>query len=483
MIDFDRFLSQPRCCLIAPAGYGKTHSIVECLARTSGRQLILTHTHAGVAALREKLRNASIATSKYELSTISAVAQQLSTCFTAKKDACPQDDRAYFGWSLKRALELIHCPAIVKIFEMSYAGLLVDEYQDCTVLQHQFIELLGAKMPIRVFGDPMQGIFGFNDPLVDFTKDLSLYTRFQLDEPWRWKRTNPTLGLEIAHIRECLEKGSPITESEYNEIKFVTLERGELEVKIRELANSLQGSGSTLILANGPRREYRSHIAKLFGGGCSIVEAIDDREFYEQARVVDGLTTSNCCESLYNLATSLFFKTGVDVWLTPNGAKQKKSVSDREKSACLAKAIDGLKNKPDGSSFFMCIDALSKIAGIALLSHEKYFSLTSAIQSALSEGTSVLVAMRKERNVVRGMGRRPRRFSVGSTLLTKGLEFDNVIVCDYDSAYNLATEEGKRNFYVAVSRACKSLCIVRVKRIPFAERLARFRSNIGGQRT
>ena len=67
MFDFDRFLCEPKACLIAPAGSGKTYTIVECLKRLPGRQLVVTHTHAGVAALREKIRRADIPKSKYEL--------------------------------------------------------------------------------------------------------------------------------------------------------------------------------------------------------------------------------------------------------------------------------------------------------------------------------------------------------------------------------------------------------------------------------
>lgn len=38
--------------LIAPAGYGKTYTIAECVAMGDGKSLILTHTNAGVAALK-----------------------------------------------------------------------------------------------------------------------------------------------------------------------------------------------------------------------------------------------------------------------------------------------------------------------------------------------------------------------------------------------------------------------------------------------
>ena len=55
MFDINEFVSKPKSLLIAPAGYGKTHTIAECLKYTAGSQLVLTHTHAGGASLTEKL--------------------------------------------------------------------------------------------------------------------------------------------------------------------------------------------------------------------------------------------------------------------------------------------------------------------------------------------------------------------------------------------------------------------------------------------
>jgi hypothetical protein len=54
------FVSSPKSLLIAPAGYGKTHTIAECLKYTVGHQLILTHTHAGVASIKEKVKKQTL---------------------------------------------------------------------------------------------------------------------------------------------------------------------------------------------------------------------------------------------------------------------------------------------------------------------------------------------------------------------------------------------------------------------------------------
>ena len=64
-------LAENRCqSLIGPAGSGKTESIACALQNSDGRQLVLTHTHAGVRSLRKKFNKFKIPQSKYVLETI-----------------------------------------------------------------------------------------------------------------------------------------------------------------------------------------------------------------------------------------------------------------------------------------------------------------------------------------------------------------------------------------------------------------------------
>jgi DNA helicase-2/ATP-dependent DNA helicase PcrA len=57
-------------CVTAAAGCGKTEAIVRAVALVEGKQLILTHTNAGVAALRTRLRKYAIPESNYRVDTI-----------------------------------------------------------------------------------------------------------------------------------------------------------------------------------------------------------------------------------------------------------------------------------------------------------------------------------------------------------------------------------------------------------------------------
>ena len=59
-----------RGSIIAPAGFGKTEQIARASSVALGRRLILTHTHAGVDALRKRLVKLNVPSSKYRVDTI-----------------------------------------------------------------------------------------------------------------------------------------------------------------------------------------------------------------------------------------------------------------------------------------------------------------------------------------------------------------------------------------------------------------------------
>ena len=87
-MDIDTFLSANKSMVIAPAGFGKTYTIAECIASYRGekRVLVLTHTHAGIASLKEKFRLKNIPSSTYQLETICGFALNLVKAYHLNKD-------------------------------------------------------------------------------------------------------------------------------------------------------------------------------------------------------------------------------------------------------------------------------------------------------------------------------------------------------------------------------------------------------------
>ena len=133
-MNYQEFISSPKSFLIAPAGYGKTYSIAECLRHTpdNHKQLILTHTHAGIASIKEKVTEMGVESSKYHIETITGFAQKYVLAFCDHAEFPPQEDKGYFDTIIENAIGLFSLDSVKRIVKCTYDGLFVDEYQDCT---------------------------------------------------------------------------------------------------------------------------------------------------------------------------------------------------------------------------------------------------------------------------------------------------------------------------------------------------------------
>lgn len=67
--------------LIGPAGCGKTQIIVESALAAGGRQLVLTHTHAGVASLRTRARKLGAGSDTITVDTVASWALRYALAF------------------------------------------------------------------------------------------------------------------------------------------------------------------------------------------------------------------------------------------------------------------------------------------------------------------------------------------------------------------------------------------------------------------
>src|SRR5712664_1999310 len=70
--------------IVAAAGCGKTEQIANATHLSGGRRLILTHTHAGVDVLRQRLRKLNVPRSKFRLDTIAGWCLRYAASFPAR---------------------------------------------------------------------------------------------------------------------------------------------------------------------------------------------------------------------------------------------------------------------------------------------------------------------------------------------------------------------------------------------------------------
>jgi len=84
---------------------------------------------------------------------------------------------------------------------------------------------------------------------------------------------------------------------------------------------------------------------------------------------------------------------------------------------------------------------------------ELFSDLCKAIDNASLQGGVVYESMKNIRNIKRHIGKTIHGKSIGTTLLTKGLEFETVVVLDAQKI------DCPKNFYVAFTRASRRLIV------------------------
>lgn len=217
----------PLVVIEAAAGCGKTYqgaSYAKDVVGTlgGGRLLILTHTHAACDVFADRTRDAG---SRVEIKTIDALIMQIATAYHLPL-ALPRD-LGTWAWqdngsgfeimAAKVAVLLRNQPMIARALALRYPVVICDEHQDCTLDRHAIVMALrAAGATLRIFGDPMQRLFGEKTDKAaraDCERWNALKasgTSDKLEKPHRWDAGCPLLGEWIQRARRSLDKGYPI---------------------------------------------------------------------------------------------------------------------------------------------------------------------------------------------------------------------------------------------------------------------------------
>jgi superfamily I DNA/RNA helicase len=460
-MDYQAFVDGEKTLLIAPAGYGKTHTIVECLKHTSGKQLILTHTHAGVASIKEKLSKENISADKYAVETISSFAQKYVHSFYMGADIPEQDARDkndptkdYHSFIIRKAIETFQSSIVKQIILSSYYGLFVDEYQDCTKPQHSMIMELSNVLPTHILGDPLQGIFDFNGEIIDFETDLSSFEKFpELSTPERWYRSNSrSLGDALKDIRQILVSKETVDFSQFTSINLFEVETGGIYIPgniCNVELNKIRDNESVLIISPDSTNKHTRIKFTQYFKDFYLVESIDDKDFYSLAKQLDEIVEDISEKSIRDFSYEIFYKTGLNDWFNNNGFKNKKDAQDKSTISQIREGIATAK-KTDIKDILNLIHGLKEVK---IIRKGLFQSLIKSLELSCLEDSSVFDAMKKQRNNIRRSGRKIKGKCIGTTLLTKGLEFDTVVILD---AHKFKCP---KHLYVALTRCCKQLII------------------------
>ena len=456
-MDHVSFTSKDKALLVAPAGYGKTFTLAECLQYTTGKSLVLTHTHAGVASIKKKLKEAHIHSSKYSVETISSFAQKYTKSFYMGSDIPTQEDtKTYHPFIIKKASVIFSIPLVKKVIQITYSGLFVDEYQDCSKEHHQMLSELMNYLPTRIFGDPLQGVFDFNGELVDFNIDLADFEVFpSLAVPHRWNQVGAyKLGKSLKTIRKKLEDNEEINLNDYKD-SIEIIVGNESDIYDRNSAyfkklNGIKDEKSLLVIhPNSMNKHPRIKFSKSFKG-IRLIESIDDKDFYKLAKMIDNIAHDTLILDVRELSYLIFNKTGLNNWFNERALKKKKNEKDRERVSIL---LSNIQSYQDFRDVIGILKAISDLPDVHCSRQELLKSLFKAIEIAALTKISVIEGMREQRNKIRRSGRRVEGRHIGTTLLTKGLEFDVVAILDAQKFTS------PKHLYVALTRCRKRLIV------------------------
>lgn len=452
-----------RGTVTAPAGCGKTQLIVQALAshRDSKPILVLTHTNAGVAALRGRLDRAGVPSSAYRLSTIDGWAIRLISTFPSRSAHDPEILRLTAPASDYPAIrdtawKLLHAGHVSEVLKASYEHLIVDEYQDCSVTQHYIVYFLSLILPTCVLGDPMQAIFGFRgNALADWNQQVCAHFPVvaELATPWRWRNVGAeALGQWLLEARRLLVAGQSVDlrTGPLEHVSWIQAVRPNDHVQRLAAARTAPptADGRVLIIADSRNRAAQQNFASQTPG-ASTVEAVDLQDLIAFANDFD-VGSAGALTQLLALAQSVMTNVGVPE-LTRRLESLQRGTARNPPNEAESRALAFVR-APSIAAATSLLSELRALPNVRVYRPAILYGLLRALRDA-SAGTLPLAETAKRvREENRLLGRPLPMRAVGSTLLLKGLEAEVAVLLNTDGM-------SVQHLYVAMTRGSMKLVV------------------------
>lgn len=452
-----------RGTVTAPAGCGKTHLIAEALTRHRSDKpiLVLTHTNAGVVALRGRLDKAGVPSKAYRLSTIDGWAMRLISMFPRRSGhdpnllnlASPGTDYPNIRVAAAKLLKAGH---VADVLKASYARLIVDEYQDCSVRQHAVVGYAAQTLPTCVLGDPMQAIFGFGgDDLATWDEQVCRYFPLvgELTTPWRWINAGAEpLGRWLLEIRGRLVRGEPIDiRTAPAGVTWVHLDGTNDHEKRLEAARVRPSSvnGRVLIIGESTSPDSQRRFASQTPGAVTV-EAVDLKDLVAFARRFDP-SLPHALQLLAEFAQGVMRNVGAADFVQRVSSLQR-GTARRDATDAESVALAFVRDPSHRRAVDVLVE-IGKQVGVTPHRPAVFRACIKALQlCAGTEGLTFQDAAVRIREQNRMVGRPLPQRAVGSTLLLKGLEAEAAVVLNADDL-------DARNLYVAMTRGSQHLVV------------------------
>lgn len=451
--------------VIAPAGYGKTHLIAMAVQASMQRQLILTHTYAGINAIKKKMQGLAVPASRYQIDTIASWVLRLCLHFP-KTSKWSQEYPSGKEWGklYEAGTALLDRPFVERFVRSSYAGVYVDEYQDCSAQQHMLVEALTKLLPCRLLGDPMQAIFDFADKPVDWAQHV--YPHYQLlgelKTPWRWRKAGAhELGDWLDEASKQLRATGKISLAAPLPmgVKKVSVDLTDFTTpgRLNFFFPYLKHEEAVIAIHSGnPKSKNKTHnLAKSLGGRFSSIEEVEGKDLFRFIKKLEAAKTANhqlclviefakdCCNAVDGILSAAT-KRGEHAKATkatkyPELLELANQYLTGPSSPKLARLMTAIQMNAETSIYRR--DLLNRFMKVLRL-HEHNTAL------------SLMESAQRYQRDFRHSGRPIRHNKlIGTTLLVKGLEYDHAIILEAESM-------SPKELYVALTRGAKSITIV-----------------------
>ena len=452
-------LANHKCAsVVAPAGCGKTYLISEAVSHTKGCQLVLTHSHAGKSAITTRMREMHVPMERYCVATLDSFALNYARAFPTIGEVAGKSLESFDWPAIRRgAAKALGNTAVQNVVHATYAGIFVDEYQDCDKPQHELVISLAQLLPCRILGDPLQAVFkplhkgeslSWHDAVKVFPQIGTLST------PHRWKNCNSGLGEWLLHVRQSVEKGESVPLRDHGVPGLSVIQTSDYVRKLTECYNILDHTeGRVVILRRFPNECHA--LASKLKNRCVVFEDIQLGELERPAGEIFRFTGFDRMNAVIQFAHR---------WLS--------NIPDAVRNACerllagkhpttkdpqAIAVIARLRQVAESNKLLAVDEALAQYEQCkpTFKSFEVWRGLRKAIQAYdPNEKDTLLQTVQNQRDALRRLGRKLPTRSIATPLLVKGLECEHALIFDLD------TIESNESLYVSLTRASTTLTLI-----------------------
>lgn len=449
--------SKHNAAIVAPAGHGKTEMITDLVDKLPGKKLVLTHTNAGVSALTQRLAKKNINREKYYLSTISSFCMKWCEAYPVTAGINPKiaiTDNSFYNDQTCGTARIFTNGWAREVVKSTYSCVIVDEYQDCVIEQHQVFLELNKTVPVYVLGDPLQAIFGWAGKPVSWT-NIGFERVCIQTAPHRWERSNIALGEYLTAVRDILKPSL-----EGKRVRLSTVPNGSFIKRISPAAargtalyNEMNRYQSALYLTKWPQAQCS--FSRQTGGIFQNDEPQNLNDLYNFAKYLDTDNAYTRTETIYSFIEECATQVNAEL------GSYKKHISEDDydfskikKHPEFGRRITALYQNHGYEDMLSVLEWIKSNSVFRLYRRELFTELMRSIRYARDRGTTIHEAAQQIRMIPNNQSRYAGFKKLSSrAVLSKGLEFECV-------AINLEEQYTATEMYVAMTRAMKAIYFI-----------------------